>query len=269
MHGPKAILNATILAAMFCCVAASSNAAETIRVYAAGSTRKAFTEAAQVFTGKEGTSVEVTYGASGLLLDRLRGGEPADVFASADMPKAQALHDAGLSAPPVPFARSRLCVVTRNELAVTSETLLTVIRNPKVKILAPAPEVDATGYYVWELYKRAEAVRPGSYRRLDAKTVRLDLKKLAPIPAGRSALAVFFERHMADLFFAYCNSAALAIAEAPTLKITEIPAELSVPVQYGVTLLNQGNHKPGQLFIDFLRSREGQSILAKWGFSSP
>lgn len=53
-----------------------ANVADTVRVYAAGSTKKAFTEAAQVFRAKSGIAIEATFGGSGLLLNRLREGEP-------------------------------------------------------------------------------------------------------------------------------------------------------------------------------------------------
>ena len=246
-----------------------ANSTHAVRVYAAGGTKKAFTEAAQVFTSNEGIAVELTFGGSGLLLNRLRDGEVAEVFASADMPKAQALHDTGLSGPAISFARSRLCAVTRSNRDVTPETLLDVIRDPAVKIITPAAADDSTGYYVQELYKLAEAVRPGSYRLLDGKTQILDVKNLPPFPPGKSPLTVFFEQGMADLFFVYCNSAAQAMQEDPTLKATAIPKELTVPVAYGITLVNRGNQVAGQRFIDLLLSPEGQAILAKWGFIAP
>jgi len=247
----------------------AANAADAVRVYAAGSTKKAFTEAAQVFTANEGIEVVMTFGGSGLLLNRLLGGEAAEVFASADIPKAQALHDAGLSGPAVSFARSRLCAVTRSNMNVTPETLLDVLRDPALKIIAPAAADDSTGYYVQELYKLVESTRPGSYRLLDEKTQKLDIKNLPPFPPGKSPLAVFFERGMADLFFVYCNSAEQAVQETSTLKITNIPKELTVPVAYGITLLNRGNQAGGQRFIDFLLSLEGQDIFVKWGFAAP
>jgi ABC-type molybdate transport system substrate-binding protein len=246
-----------------------ANVADTVRVYAAGSTKKAFNEAAQVFTAQSSIAIEATFGGSGLLLNRLRDGEAAEVFASADVPKAQALHDAGLSGPAIVFARSRLCAVTRSNRDVTPETLLDVISDPAVKIIAPAAADDSTGHYVQELYKLAEAVRPGSYQLLDHKTQKLDVKHLPSFPPGKSPLAVFFEQGMADLFFVYCNSAAQAIGETPMLKATAIPKELTVPVAYGITLVNRGNQVAGQRFIDFLLSAEGQAILAKWGFTAP
>jgi len=228
-----------------------------------------FTEATQVFTAKVGIAVEMTYGGSGLLLNRLRDGEAAEVFASADLPKAQALHDAGLSSPAVTFARSRLCAVTRSTLHVTPETLLDVISDPAVKLLAPAPADDSSGYYVQELFKLAEAVRPGSYRLLIEKLQILDIKNLPAFPLGKHPLVVFFDLEMADVFFGYCNTVAQAVQECPTLKATDIPKKLTVPVAYGVTLPNRGNQAAGQRFLDFLLSAEGQAILAKWGFTAP
>ena len=57
--------------------------------------------------------------------------------------------------------------------------------------------------------------------------------------------------------------------EDPTLKSNDIPKELTVPVAYAITLVNRGNQIDGQRFIDFLLSAEGQTILAKWGFTAP
>lgn len=266
MQARRNLFQVAVLAAAFCGMAFTARAEEALRVYAAGSTRNALTEIAQAFTAKEGIPVQPTFGASGLLADRLRGGEAADVFVPADLPRAQALHKAGLAASPVLIAHSRLCVVTRPGLAVTQATLLDVITDPTVKILAPAPADDSTGVYVWKLYERAEALRPGSYRLLDAKTQKPDLRNRPANPPGKNGLAAAFDEGKADLMFVYCNSAKLA-AEGSSLKITEIPAKLAVPVSYGVTVLNQADHGHAQRFVEFLVSPEGQAILAKWGFT--
>ena len=60
-------------------------AEEPVRLYAAGSLRAAMTEIARAFTVQYGVPVETTFGASGLLRERIERGESADVFASADM----------------------------------------------------------------------------------------------------------------------------------------------------------------------------------------
>jgi len=89
-------------------VSAQDNA---IRVYAAGSLRGAMTEIAQAFTTAGGPAVMSTFGASGLLRERIEKGEGADVFASADIGHAQTLALAGRASSPVVFARNRLCAV--------------------------------------------------------------------------------------------------------------------------------------------------------------
>ena len=62
-----------------------------MRLHAAGSLKPALTELARNFTEATGVKVEATFGASGLLRERLEKGEPGDVFASADIGNPLAL----------------------------------------------------------------------------------------------------------------------------------------------------------------------------------
>ena len=80
-----------------------------IRLYAAGSLRVAMTEVAQAFTASRGPAVNATFGASGLLRERIEKGEAVDAFASADLGNPQALAMAGRARSPIVFARNRLC----------------------------------------------------------------------------------------------------------------------------------------------------------------
>ena len=56
-----------------------------LRVYAAGSLREPLSEIAKGYEAATGTRIALTFGASGLLRERIEKGEPAQVFASADM----------------------------------------------------------------------------------------------------------------------------------------------------------------------------------------
>lgn len=76
----------------------ASGQAPAVRLYAAGSLRVAMTEVAQAFSTTGEPVVNVTFGASGLLRERIEKGEPADVFASADMGNPQALARAAVRA---------------------------------------------------------------------------------------------------------------------------------------------------------------------------
>jgi hypothetical protein len=71
--------------ALLLLAAAPLGAQEPLRLYAAGSLRLSLTEVATAFTRASGVPVEATFGASGLLRERLERGERADVFASADV----------------------------------------------------------------------------------------------------------------------------------------------------------------------------------------
>ena len=82
-----------------------------VRLYAAGSLRAAMTDLAQSYRAAGGPEVTATFGASGLLRERIEKGEAPEVFASADAGNAQRLADAHRSGAPVVFARNQLCVL--------------------------------------------------------------------------------------------------------------------------------------------------------------
>ena len=62
-----------------------------VQVYAAGSLRGALTAIAKDYEVRTGQKVVLTFGASGLLRERIEAGEGAQVFASANMEHPQAL----------------------------------------------------------------------------------------------------------------------------------------------------------------------------------
>ena len=68
-----------------------------MRLHAAGSLRAVMTDLAQSFRAAGGVEVAATFGASGLLRERIEKGEATDVFASADVANAQKLADGGRS----------------------------------------------------------------------------------------------------------------------------------------------------------------------------
>ena len=70
-----------------CVMAGTAAGAQTagVQLYAAGSLREALTEVARDFETASGHKVVLPFGASGLLRERIEQGEPAQVFASADM----------------------------------------------------------------------------------------------------------------------------------------------------------------------------------------
>ena len=65
-------------------------------MYAVGSLRAVLTDAAKAYeANRKDARVRFTFGASGLLKDRLLAGESADLFASANMAHPEAVQQAG------------------------------------------------------------------------------------------------------------------------------------------------------------------------------
>ncbi|WP_431857661.1 molybdate ABC transporter substrate-binding protein [Azospirillum sp.] len=245
-------------------------AADAVRLYAAGSLKAALTELARDFQSAKGVPVEATYGPSGLLKERLEKGEAGDVFASANMEHPAALAGVGRSGPVRPFARNQLCALTQPDAGVTPATLLERMLDPQVRVGTSTPKADPAGDYAWELFRKADAVRPGSLKALDGKALRLTGgPESAKPPEGRNPYAWVMEQRQADLFLTYCTNARLAKAEVPALTIVAVPADLAVGAEYGLTVLKAADTARGEAFAAYILSPAGQAVLERHGFARP
>ena len=240
-------------------------AQEPVRLYAAGSLRAALDEVARAFAEAK---VEAVYGASGLLRDRIAKGEPAEVFASANMEHPQALEKAGRGGPVRLFARNRLCALALPGLRVDTDNLLDRMLDPSVKLGTSTPKADPSGDYAWALFGKAEKLRPGAYGKLSEKALTLIGGPDSPQPPpNRTVYGMLLEEGKADLFMTYCTNARQARAENSALRIVEVPAPLAVGADYGLTVL-KGARPQAERFAQFILSRPGQDILAKHGFAT-
>ena len=147
-----------------------------IRLYAAGSLRVALTEVARDFEAHGGGryKVEPTFGASGLLREKIEAGELAHVFASADTGHPSKLAEQGRTvAPTTIFARNELCAIVRSGIEASPKSLLDVLLDPKVRVGISTPKADPSGDYAIAVFNKAEALRTGSKAVLEAKAVQL------------------------------------------------------------------------------------------------
>src|SRR5215204_6302687 len=191
-------------------------AEETVLLHAAGSLRTALTEVAKDFEAAGFGKVQAKFGASGLLKDEIAAGAKAEVFASANMEHPQALAAEKRSGPVVLFARNRLCALTRPGLEVTSASLLDRMLDSSVKLGTSTPKADPSGDYAWEVFRKAEALKPGAYAALDAKALKLTGSPEAPPPpAGRGAYEWLISEGRADLFLTYCTNAVAVRKDVP------------------------------------------------------
>jgi ABC-type molybdate transport system substrate-binding protein len=255
------------LVALLHCTAA--NAQEPIRLYAAGSLKPALTELVAAWTQAGGKPVAGEFGASGLLRDRIAKGERADIFASANMEHPQSLAKDGKLGSVVLFARNRLCALTTAKADVTTNNLLDRMLDASVVLGTSTPKADPSGDYAWQLFEKAEAVRPGSFAELSTKAKKLTGgPDSPPPPPDRSAYGVLVAEGKADVFLTYCTNAQTARREHPSLQVVDVPGTLAVGADYGLGVAPRAS-VDAHAFALFVMSTVGQRILAQQGFSAP
>ena len=243
--------------------------ATPVQVYAAGSLREAFTEIARQHEARTGQPVALTFGASGLLRERIEKGEPAQVFASADTDHPQRLAARGGWQAPVVFTRNALCAITSEQISATPDTLLATLLRSDVRVGTSTPKADPSGDYAWALFRQADTLQPGAYAQLDAKALKLTGSASSPKPpAGRGTYAWVMEQRQADVFLTYCTNAVAAQAELPRLRVVQLPPALQVGAAYGLTVRADAP-AAAQAFAQALRQPAAQAVLRRLGFGQP
>jgi ABC-type molybdate transport system substrate-binding protein len=191
-----------------------------IRVYAAGSLREALTAVGPLWQERGGAAPSFTFGASGLLRERIEQGEPVGVFASADIEHPQRLAQGGRWQAPVVFTRNALCALAGPQVQATPQTLLATLLRNDVRLGTSTPLADPSGDYAWAMFRRAEAVQGGAQAALEAKALQLTGKAGSPQPpAGRGTYAWIVDSGQADIFLTYCTNAVASQREVPRLQV--------------------------------------------------
>lgn len=240
-----------------------------VSVYAAGSLREALSAIAREHEADTGQQIALTFGASGLLRERIERGEGAQLFASADTGHPQRLAAAGGWRAPVVFTCNQLCALTSERIEVTPDMLLATLLDPKVRVGTSTPRADPSGDYAWALFRRAEQLQRGAYAALDAKALKLTGHPSAPqAPKGRGTYAWLMDAGHADVFLTYRSNAIAARKEVPRLKLVPLPQALRVGADYGLGV----RHEAPAAALHFarrLREPPAQAVLQSLGFGVP
>jgi molybdate transport system substrate-binding protein len=243
-------------------------ASETVQLHAAGSLKGALTDVAKAYEASTGNKVEAKYGPSGLLKNEIAGGARADVFASANMEHPQALHDEQKSGPIIRFARNKLCALVRPGLALDSASLLRCMLDPNLKLGTSTPKADPSGDYAFEVFRKADAIKPGAQAVLEKKALQLTGGAAsATPPSGRTAYGWHVAEGRADIFLTYCTNALAAQKEDSRQQIVPLPDSLAVGADYGLTVMSEASSAARQ-FAEFIMSSQGQQILVSHGFTA-
>jgi len=258
-----------------CCAVLASSllsvntmADENVTLYAAGSLKAALGEVAENFNRSYNMPVNTKFSPSGLLRKSIEAGEHTDLFASANMKHPLKLSDQGWGEPVALFARNKLCAVAQPGLDVSSETLLDTLLNQSVRVGTSTPKADPSGDYAWELFAKADALVPGSFKALSTKALTLTGgPNSTKAPQGRNQYGWVMSEKQADIFLTYCTNAVLAQKDTPELKIVQVPEALSVGADYGLIVNKNASVNAWKLAM-YILSPEGQKVLKQYGFDA-
>jgi molybdate transport system substrate-binding protein len=240
--------------------------ADTLKVMAAGSLRAAVTDLLHRFPLQSDTIDPPEFGASGLMRQKIESGAAVDVFASADMEQPRRLAAGHPERLVILFARNSLCALARSNLGLNQDNLLDRLLDPTVQIATSTPGSDPLGTYSWEVFARADAIKPGARAMLEAKAKKLvgGGEKTPPLVPGKGAVEGIFLSNQADVMLIYCSAVPALQSEMPFLTSIKLPAALTVEPADGMVILDS---KPVALrFVAFVMSEEGQATLRNHGF---
>jgi molybdenum ABC transporter molybdate-binding protein len=272
MTQPQSILFRTLLLSVLTVSTglATAQQAPAVTIYTAGSMSGALGAITRQYTSETGQPIELVSGPAGMLLDKIEHSAKADLFVSANMAHPQRLTAEGKAAPTVVFARNRLCVEARPDVGLTTGNLLDKLLDPNVRIGTSTPKSDPGGDYAWALFEKAGTVRPGATRTLEAKAQQLVGGAVAPqVPAGQDPVKYFMTTRRIDLFIGYCSSH--EPTPDTTLTQVELPAELAIAADYGMTVIesrqNAATREAAYRLALYLMSPAAQDVLTRYGFT--
>jgi molybdate transport system substrate-binding protein len=232
-----------------------------ITVYAASSLTDAFTEVGQTFTARTGTRVKFQFAGSQILKTQLENGAPADVFASANAAQYDPLVKAGLLEAGAVFARNRLVVIAPRRGPGNVKTIRD-LGNPGVKLVIADRSVPV-GALTRTFLETASKV--GGYGADFADRV---LKNVVSEESNVRQVALKVSLGEADAGVVYTTDVTPNLADS-VIQLA-IPPRLNQIGSYPIGVRQGGPNLEGaRAFVAFVRSVDGQRILAKWGFLPP
>ena len=239
--------------------------ADTLKVTAAGSLRAAIGDLLEHFPRQSDDVAVPEFGASGLMRQKIEGGAPVDVFASADVEQPHKLAEGHPERLVILFARNSMCALFRPDLELNQTNFLDRLLDPTVSIATSTPGSDPLGTYSWEVFARADAVKPGARATLEAKAKKLvgEGEKTPPLVPGKGAIEGIFLSKQAEVMLIYCSAVAAIQKGLPTLASIKLPPNLTVQPADGLIILDD---KPVALrFVAYVMSEEGQATLQRHG----
>lgn len=247
-------------------VAAPASAGESVVVLAATTLRPALADIASAYEGVSGDSLQISYGPTRTLHDRIAAGDSgAQVLVAVGTAWPAALARAGLAQPPVVFGHEPMCALAARWTNATASSLLDVMLDGRVKLGTSTPKVDPLGDAAWALFARAERSRRDTADRLAAKARQLTGRPgLAGADGAGNPYADHVAAGRADVFLAPCSSARDARQQEPTLLVVDLPSGLQQSLDYAVAVVTPAS-EAARRFVAWLAGPQARAILARDG----
>jgi molybdate transport system substrate-binding protein len=205
------------------------------------------------FSASTGVKVTPIVGASGQLAQQIRQGAPFDIFLSANMAFVRDLVGEGLIEPDSvrPYALGRLVLVVNRASGLTVDGFA-ALAGPEVKRVAIAnPEIAPYGRAAKQALEKA-----GLWEGLKAKVVRAETVRqaLQYVQSGDAEAGLV----------------AHSVAGVSEVRQSEIDPTLYEPILQGLGVVARSAHgDSARAFARFVLGRDGQKILASYGFDPP
>ena len=231
-------------------VAAAPRPSGEITVFAASSLTESFDEIAKQFEKKyPDVSVKFDYDASSNLATQINQGAPADVFASADRDNLQKTIDSGaVTPPPIVFAKNRLEIAVEKGNPKKIKGLADLQKAGLVVVLC-ADQVPCGKYAAESLGNAGVSVSPAS-KEENAKAT------LGKVSIGE-----------ADASIVYVTDVKASKGTTSGVKIAD---KVNVVATYPMGIVKDSqNATAAKAWVQFVRSKDGQKTLRKFGFLPP
>ena len=233
-------------------------------VFAAASLTDSFHDIAGEFESRNpGVDVKLNFAGSQRLRSQLEFGAEADVFASADETQMSLAEDAGLIAGnSLPFAGAPLAVIVSSDSSIND---VAEIAEPGVKLVMAHESVPA-GHYARQLLAHLSGSPFGAGTNFAGRA-------LANLVSEETSVK-FVEQKVvlgqADAGVVYRPGALTAAATGSARELPLPPEAGDVRALYPIAVLRE-SHSPelATKFVEFVRSKPAQDILAGYGFDAP
>lgn len=239
----------------------ADDGAQPLMVFAAASLTDAFAELGTHFeAANPGVAVTFNFAGSQQLAQQLSQGAPGDVFAGANARQMAVVVANGRIAPDAPatFTRNRLVVIFPADNPADLQALPDLAR-PGVRLVL-AEEAVPVGRYTLDFLDKAAAdaaLGPAFRDGVLANVVSYE----------QNVRTVFTKVALGEADAGVVYSSDVVGAGSDAVAHITIPDDLNVIATYPIAPLTDAQ-RPflAQHFVDFVLSKEGQAIMASYGF---